>query len=97
MIKGDSDDSREKNGSISLLAANLVDELLRIELFNLGIFSIAQDRAEANSDKLATVSARLYCERMELRAGAAPKAIVKAARTAAPKSTSKRKRTRASR
>ena len=66
VIKGNSDDSKEKNGSISLLSANLADELLRIDLFSLGIFKIGPDRSEANSDRIATVTAHLYCERMEL-------------------------------
>jgi len=76
VIKGNSDESKEKNGSIALLSANLADELLRIDLFNLGIFKIGNDKAEANSDRITTVTAHLYCERMELHAGgAAPKTI----------------------
>ncbi len=90
VIKGDNGEAAEKSGSIVLLGANLTEELLRIDLFNVGIFSIGQDRAEASSDKVATVSARLYCERMELTAGAAPKAIVRAAR--APRRTPSRAR-----
>ena len=75
VIKGNCDDSREKNGSIALLAANRTDELLRIDLFNLGIFKMAADRAAANSDRVATATAHLYCERMELHAaGVVPKA-----------------------
>ena len=76
VIKGNSEESKEKNGSIALLSANLAEELLRIDLFNLGIFKIGKDKAEANSDRITTVTAHLYCERMELHAGgAAPKTI----------------------
>jgi len=82
VIKGDNDDSKEKNGSISLLGADLKEELMRIDLFNLGIFRIGQDRIEANSDRVATVSAHLYCERMELVLGAPAKPAVRSARTA---------------
>jgi len=82
VLKGDNDDSKEKNGSISLLAANLTDELMRIDLFNLGIFRIGQDRAEANSERVATVSAHLYCERMELVLGTPVKPAVRSARAA---------------
>jgi hypothetical protein len=53
----------------------MADELLRIDLFNLGIFKIGNDKAEANSDRITTVTAHLYCERMELHAGGAPKAV----------------------
>jgi len=69
-VKGNNEDAKEKNGSIALLSANLVEELLRIDLFNLGIFKIGQDKAEANSDRVTTVTAHLYCERMELHLGA---------------------------
>ena len=72
VIKGNSGESNEKNGSISLLAANLADELLRIDLYGLGIFKIGPERTEANSDKIATVTAHLYCERMELHAAGGP-------------------------
>lgn len=76
VIKGNSDDSKEKKGSLALLSANMKDELLRIDLFNLGIFSIGSDKAVANSDRAATVTAHLYCERMEFHAGvAAPTAV----------------------
>jgi phage tail-like protein len=71
VIKGNSDESKERNGSIALLSASLKDELLRIDLFNLGIFRIGPDKTEANSDRITTVTAHLYCERMELHAGGA--------------------------
>lgn len=50
-------------------SANLADELLRIDLFNLGIFRLGHDKGEANSDKISTVTAQLYCERMEPQLG----------------------------
>jgi phage tail-like protein len=75
VIKGNNGDAKEKNGSITLLSANLKEELLRIDLFNLGIFRIGQDKTEANSDRITSVTAHLYCERMELHVGgAAPRA-----------------------
>jgi T4-like virus tail tube protein gp19 len=70
VINGNNDESKEKNGSMSLLSANRTDELMRIELLNLGIFSIGPDKAEANAEQIATVTAHLYCERMELHLGA---------------------------
>ena len=70
-IKGNNDDSKEKKGSIAFLSPNLADELMRIDLFNLGIFRIGYDKRDANSDGAATVTADLYCERMELHLAAA--------------------------
>ena len=69
VIKGNCDDSREKSGSISVLASNLTDELMRIDLFNVGIFSLASDKRETSAETVATVTAQLYCERMELNFG----------------------------
>ena len=93
VIKGNSDESKEKNGSIALLSANLTDELLRIDLFNLGIFRIGPDKTEANSDRTTTVTAHLYCERMELHAGGAAPKVVTVSRTAGVR-RGKRKRLR---
>ena len=69
VIKGNNDDSREKNGSLACLSADQATDLLRIDFFNLGIFRIEADKAEAGTDRIATVSAHLYCERMEFHAG----------------------------
>ena len=89
-IKGNNDDAKEKNGSIALLSANLVDELMRIDLFNLGIFQIGQDKTEANSDRVTTVKAGLYCERMELHMGGAPKSVIRSAPMKARRVTARR-------
>jgi phage tail-like protein len=69
VVKGNNDEGNEKKGSISFMSSDGTDELLRIDLFNLGIFWIAPDKMEANSESLRTVTARLYCERMELTLG----------------------------
>jgi hypothetical protein len=92
VIKGNNDDSKEKKGSISILSPDRVDELLRIDLFNLGIFRIGPDKAEANSDSVATVTAHVYCERMELHAaGAATKAVTAVKTVGAVKTAGARK------
>jgi hypothetical protein len=70
-IKGNNDESKEKTGSIAFLSPNLAEELMRIDLFNLGIFKIENNRMEAQSDQVATVTAHLYCERMALHVGSA--------------------------
>jgi hypothetical protein len=69
VIKGNCDDSREKSGSIGLLAPNLTDELMRIDLFNVGIFSLASEKRDTSAESVARVTAQLYCERMALQFG----------------------------
>lgn len=69
VIKGNNDESKEKNGSLVLLSPNRQTELARINFFNLGIFKIASDKAEANADQIKRVKAELYCERMEFVVG----------------------------
>jgi T4-like virus tail tube protein gp19 len=66
VIKGNNDDTKEKNGRLSFLTPTLKDELAAIKLFNLGIFRIAPEKSEATKDQLKRVTADLYCERMEL-------------------------------
>jgi len=66
VVKGNNDQSKEKKGSIALLSPDMKDELLRIELFGLGIFALGPEKADAGSDKIAAVTAQMYCERMEL-------------------------------
>jgi hypothetical protein len=88
VVKGNNDESREKNGSIALLAADLTEELMRIDLFNVGIFSIGPDKAEANADQIATVTAHLYCERMALQFGGAKPAMSRAAKVRKRRATS---------
>lgn len=66
VINGNSGQSDEKNGSLTFLASNLKDELGTINFFNLGIFKLAPEKAESNSDSIRRLKAELYCERMEL-------------------------------
>ncbi|MCL5102624.1 MAG: phage tail protein [Armatimonadetes bacterium] len=64
VIKGENDEGREKHGTLTFLSPNRQDELAQIEFFNLGIFRICPEKAEANSDQIRRVTAELYCERM---------------------------------
>jgi tail tube protein gp19 len=66
VIKGNNGDAQEKNGAIVFLSPNMKDELGRINLFNCGIFRFGTPRLEANANRVALVTADLYCERMEL-------------------------------
>jgi hypothetical protein len=91
VIKGNNERSKERNGSIAFLTSNSKDEILLIDLFNLGIFKMDQYKAEAQPDSAATVTAHLYCERMELHVfDKAPKPPLARLR----KSSRRRKRTR---
>ncbi|HAB15512.1 MAG TPA: phage tail protein [Verrucomicrobiota bacterium] len=67
VVKGNCDDSREKNGALVFLAPDLKTELGRIGLFNLGIFRFAPAKVEAGTDTIARTMADLYCQRMELK------------------------------
>jgi len=61
VVDGNNDDSFERSGVLSLLAADLKTELSRIELRHLGIVRLAP--AE---DQPLRVTAELYCEEMVL-------------------------------
>lgn len=60
VIKGNNGDDREKSGKLTLLTANLKDEMARIDFFNLGIVSLGPE-----SGGTGNLIAELYCERME--------------------------------
>ncbi len=66
LIKGNNDQSKERSGTIQLLAPDAKTELARIKLFGLGIYRIAVPTEDSRGDKLKRVTAELYCERMEL-------------------------------
>lgn len=65
LIDGNSGQEQEKNGRLVFLSPTLTEELLEIKFFNLGIFSLKQEKAESNSDAIKRMVAELYCERME--------------------------------
>ena len=65
VIKGNNGQDREKNGAIVYLDPSLKIELARLNLFNCGIFSLAPGKQESNAEKMASLTAELYCERME--------------------------------
>jgi hypothetical protein len=66
VVRGNSGQGEEKNGAIALLSPDLKDEMIRIDLFGLGIVSLGPGKNVAGSEKLATVTAEMYCQRMEL-------------------------------
>jgi len=66
VLKGNNDDAKEKDGALVFLASDLKTELGRVKLFNVGIFALREPIRQAHDESLATVTADLYCERMEL-------------------------------
>jgi phage tail-like protein len=69
VIEGNNDESREKNGMLTLLSPNGQKALARIKFYNLGIFTLQPEKAEANADQIKKVEVELYVERMELLYG----------------------------
>ena len=60
VIKGNCGDERERSGKLTLLAANLRDEMAHLDFFNLGIISLGPESGASGN-----LVAELYCERME--------------------------------
>lgn len=73
VVNGNNSDTAERKGSLTLLAPNLADELIRIDFAGLGIFRLTGDPdPDAPPGALATMTAELYCEQMTLVPGGAP-------------------------
>jgi len=66
VIKGNSDDKNERQGSLQLLSPDLKTVLQTINFQNLGIFGFAPEKAAANADQIRRVRVDLYCERITL-------------------------------
>lgn len=66
VIDGNSDESREKSGSIEYMSAASKAALIRVDFFNMGIFSVR----DVVVDKQRLVRVELYCERMQFSAPA---------------------------
>jgi len=64
-IQGNNDESKERSGKLSLLAADLKSELASIDLLGLGIVQVARTKQEAASENIARVRAEMYCEEMK--------------------------------
>ncbi len=65
VVKGNSTQDQEKSGSLTFLSPNLKEELLTIRFYNMGIFSLRPEKAEANNEAIRHLVAELYVERME--------------------------------
>ncbi|MBI3857961.1 MAG: phage tail protein [Planctomycetes bacterium] len=80
VIKGNNDETKEKNGTLEFLSPNGQDVLARIYFFNLGIFYVGPDRKKPScdcdcckndaakaKDDVKSFTAELYCERMQFQ------------------------------
>ena len=72
VVKGNCADDREKSGTIAFLSPNRQEELGRVTLQNVGIFSLSEPRADSGAETVARLVADLYVEQMALRVGAKP-------------------------
>jgi hypothetical protein len=70
VIKGNNEETQEKNGSLIFLSSNREKELARLNFFNMGIYKLTPAKSEANDDKIKRISVELYCERIEFAYGA---------------------------
>ena|SRR2546426_12461378 len=69
VIKGNNGSESEKNGMLEYLTPNLGEALFTINFQHLGIFKLAPEKAEANSDQAKRVRAEMYCEQMTFKFG----------------------------
>jgi hypothetical protein len=67
VIKGNNDDSREKNGTIVFLSPDRQAELARITFYNAGIFSMELDYVPVDDALITIATAALYCDRIEFQ------------------------------
>jgi phage tail-like protein len=65
LIGGNNGDDKEKNGTITLLGPDLKQQLARVKLYNIGLIQLKPDSAEAGSESIRRMTARLYVERAE--------------------------------
>lgn len=66
VIKGINGQEKELSGAIEFLDPSLKETLGSVDLFQVGIFSLAEDKGEANKDSIKRWTAELYVERMAL-------------------------------
>jgi hypothetical protein len=64
VVKGNNDDSHEKEGKLEFLSATRQEVLFTLSLHGLGIFRIAREKQATAEATVATVRAQMYCESM---------------------------------
>ncbi len=66
VIKGNSGEDRERDGTLKFLSPNRQEVLLTVNFSHLGIFSFAPEKAETNAEAIRRVKIELYCEHITL-------------------------------
>lgn len=66
VVEGKCGQEDELSGAIEFLSPDGKDTLGSLDLFQCGIFSLVQEKLEANKDGIARVVAEFYVERMQL-------------------------------
>ena len=66
VIKGKNGQEAELTGAIEFLDPSGQEVLGSVDLFQVGIFSLSEDKAEAGKDAIARCTAELYVEKMQL-------------------------------
>lgn len=67
VINGNNDETKEKSGSLIYYDATRTKPLLELTFSNLGIFKISSAPEVNNEDKIASVTAELYCEKVQAK------------------------------
>ena len=98
VVKGNNDETFEKNGTLTLLAPDRQKVLAQIKFYNMGIYLVQADKSEANAEQLKRVQVELYVERMEFLpegkgVGPGSTAASNSGTTSPPKTTSPTPRT----
>ncbi len=71
VILGNNGRDQEKGGTLEYLAPDGRTELFTLTFFNLGIFKITPERAEAGGESIKRIKVEMYCEDIRFRYGRA--------------------------
>ena len=69
VIKGNSGQTNEKNGTLDYLSQNMQDVLFTLTFQHLGIFRLTPDKRVAGSEQVRHLRAEMYCEEMGFQYG----------------------------
>ena len=69
VIKGNSGQTNEKNGTLDYLSQNMKDVLFTLTFQHLGIFRLTPDKRVAGADQVRRLRAEMYCEEMGFQYG----------------------------
>lgn len=67
VIKGESHENSEKNGSIVYLTNDLKTPLYTLNFFHMGIFKLTPDKVEAGNEQIRRIKIELYVEEIKFK------------------------------